>query len=267
MIHDVINLIWVSFSWRGAKNKKTDATDKFVHVSYFILFFYPQRTWRQARDNSCFKHDRTKFDCPFVVPGTWYVSPSPVWMDERRRRRKPRTEMWLQNKRGASRAERWQLIKGRARNVAVINYAEGSIVWVFFFCCLLLQIIGRFKDMLGGGSSRLFIVLCLLPPCTFPFSSFVMVAFELWSTFTIPFSLCYVVPFFFPSATKIKAAKVYKPKPWWCWAIWHFAKNAFATEITIFPGLIAKQCDTLAPSRSRQQLPVLSHHGHANRFK
>lgn len=95
MIHDVINLIWVSFSWRGAKNKKTDATDKFVHVSYIYIyiFFYPQRTRRQARDNSFFKHDRTKFDCPFVVPGTRYVSPSPVWMDERRRRRKPRTEM------------------------------------------------------------------------------------------------------------------------------------------------------------------------------
>lgn len=56
------------------------------------------------------------------------------------------------NKRCTTCTELWQLIKAHALNVAVINYAEGSIVC---FCRLRLQIIERFKDVVGGGSCRL----------------------------------------------------------------------------------------------------------------
>lgn len=106
------------------------------------------------------------------------------------------------NKRGTSRTEPWQLIKGRARNVAVINYAEGSIVCF----CLLLQIIGRFKDMVGGGSSRLFILLCLLPPVPShsPLLSWLCLSYG--TQFTIPFSICYHVHYSF-SNQAIKTAK------------------------------------------------------------
>lgn len=65
--------------------KKIDAMDNFVHVSLFC----PQRTRWQTRDNTV--RDVTgqkKIDCSFVVPGTWYVSPSLVSMDERRQHRK-----------------------------------------------------------------------------------------------------------------------------------------------------------------------------------
>lgn len=58
-------------------------------------------------------------------------------------------------------------------------------VLLFAFCLLLLQIIERFKDVVGGRSCGLsffyffFFNLCLL---YLPFSTWVMVAFGFWST-------------------------------------------------------------------------------------
>lgn len=70
-------------------------------------------------------------------------------------------EKWTSaNKRCTTCRELWQLIKAHVPKVAVINYAEGSIVR--FCLLLLLQIIERFKNVVGGRSCRLSFLF--LPP-------------------------------------------------------------------------------------------------------
>lgn len=126
-------------------------------------FLVPKKTHWHTRSNAIQRHDRIKIDCSLFVPGTWYVSPSLISLDERRQHRKNTygcIKKWTSaNKRCTTCTELWQLIKARAPNIAVINYAEGSIVC---FCLLLLQIIERFKDVVGGGSCRLSVFFCLL---------------------------------------------------------------------------------------------------------
>lgn len=140
--------------------KSSAAMDMFTHISLLVskrLCKIADNTLKWER-KLCKKWQDEKSTVPFDVTGTWYVSPSLMSMDEKRQRRKKHTHIWTHkatwtsaNKRWTTRTELWQLIKAHAPNIGVINYAEGSIV----HSCLLLQIIERFKGMVGGGSCRL----------------------------------------------------------------------------------------------------------------
>lgn len=148
--------------------KPSTAIGMFVHVSLFL----PPKKWQTNEREYSIRSDRIEIDWSFVVPGTWYVSPSLISMDERRQHRKTHMDAYrseqAQTKRCTTCTELWQLIKAHAPNVAALNYAEGPIV---HFCLLLLQIIDRFKDVVGGGSCGLLFLFCLL---YLPFSTCVM---------------------------------------------------------------------------------------------
>lgn len=93
-----------------------------------------------------------KIDCSFVVPGTWYVSPSLISMVKTRQRWKTHMAAWRREQAHTKDAKHAPNSGSSSKHVAVRNYAEGSIVC---FCRLLPQIIERFTDMVGGESCRL----------------------------------------------------------------------------------------------------------------
>ena len=117
-----MDVILVPFSWRQTKTrhspvfsrkmekvrlKSSTAMDNIVHAS---------RTRWQTRDNTVRDVMERKIDCSFVVPGTWYVSPSLISMDKTRQRRKTHMAAWGSEQahtKDAKHAELWQLIKAR----------------------------------------------------------------------------------------------------------------------------------------------------------
>lgn len=120
-----------------------------------MIYFYHHNCLRQTRDNTALilqpMWGDGKESVYLLFLGLDVFSPLRYqWM-----KATPQEHIWMHKE-----VNKYQTIdaqKSRSSskrpvpNIPDINYADGSIVC----CCLLLQIIDIFKDMVGGGSCRL----------------------------------------------------------------------------------------------------------------
>lgn len=168
MIHDMMNAILggktkraISSIYRKTANrfsiqaKSSAAMDMFIHVSLFVskrLCKITDNTLKQER----ILYKKWQDQNWLFLWCYWDLICLPLtdvngWEEATQKNTYGRIKQWTSANKRWTHTELWQLIKAHAPHIGVINYAEGSIVHF----CLLLQIIERFKDLVGDGSCRL----------------------------------------------------------------------------------------------------------------
>lgn len=136
--------------------KTSTAMDQFVHVSLFV-------TKALADKQEIIRRETWQDKNWLLLCCSWDLIRLPLtdingWEEATQKNTYGCKKNWTSANKGCTTCtELWQLIKAHAPNVAVINYAEGSIVCFCLLLLLLLQIIERFKDVVGGESCGAFI--------------------------------------------------------------------------------------------------------------
>ncbi len=190
--------------------KTSTAMDKFVRVSLFV-------TKALADKQEIIRRETWQDKNWLLLCCSWDLICLPLtgingWEEATQKNTYGCKKNWTSTKQKMHNMHRTLAAHQSTPNVAVINYAEGSIVCfcLLLLLLLLLQIIERFKDAVGVESCELsFSFPCLL---YLPVPTCVVVVFGFWSTSnSSPLLVCYSVHYSF-SNQAIKTTNVCQSK-------------------------------------------------------